>query len=166
MAGATWMGPYSNIANALLATATFAGAITFAIVLAPYGADSTSKQRPSYPIELLSYAGSLFLGGAVGCIPIFIVCRAGQVDKELNKTWQYIAQVMFVIVGCIIIAAFGIFLGSLHYFGYQSSFLLGLVLLLVFTVISVIIGIILVCRKYQNRLEDLTDCQCACPCGR
>ncbi|KAH6868966.1 hypothetical protein B0T10DRAFT_501944 [Thelonectria olida] len=143
MAGGTWMEAYTNIANALLVTTTFAGAITFAIVLAPYGGDSASKQRPSYPVELLAYAGALFLGGAIGCIPIFVVCRAGDIDERRVDKWRCIAQLMFVTIGCIIIAAFGIFIGSLHYFGYHGPFILGVVLFVPFTIIPVLLGIFL-----------------------
>jgi hypothetical protein len=136
-----WTKAYNQIAEALLATATFAGTITYAIVLAPFDSNSATEQRPSYPVGLLAFAGSFFLGGAVGCISIFILCRAGEVDIEGEDNYQCIARLLFITIGCLIITAFGMLIGSLIYLEHLGASILGLVFLGIFSIIPAFVGI-------------------------
>jgi hypothetical protein len=61
--------------------ATFAGAITFSIILTPSNADDRQATIPG--LNLLTYANSLFCGAIIGCI--FVITGVGIVQTMQQR---------------------------------------------------------------------------------
>lgn len=89
-----WVAAYARLADGLLVTATFTGAITFTIVLGPL-----DRRLGDDGVERLAYAAPLFLASAMGCVTISLVCRGGVVCRTKQRLWQRGAQVVFVSEG-------------------------------------------------------------------
>lgn len=73
------MDYYKDRADSLLQVATFAGAITFTIILTPNSAGGS--QGAILGFKLLTYANSLFCGAIIGCIFVITgvgICKTGQ----------------------------------------------------------------------------------------
>ncbi|KAI9774089.1 MAG: hypothetical protein M1840_005182 [Geoglossum simile] len=144
-----WPDAYSELANPLLVTATFAGTITFSLVLAPRDGGGRDVE---FAAKLLAYASSLFLGSAIGCISISVLCRAGQHEGGWGAAVpRVVAQVTFVMVGILMIAAFGLLLGSLSVLGFGGPFALGVVLFSCFTAVPVVVGCVMLSPYLRSR---------------
>lgn len=109
---------YRDTANAMLATATFAGAITLSIVLTP---GNTPTTIPG--VEELAYASSLFLGSIMGCILIIASIGLG-IPRPIIRIEVWV-------VGTIIFVAFYLLLHASSYFlTYRGPFILGSIIYL------------------------------------
>jgi hypothetical protein len=75
---------YTGPVNAMLQVATFAGAITFTVVLAPRDGDHETRG-----LAEIAYANSLFIGGIMGCVLIIISIELydASINRDLPKTF-------------------------------------------------------------------------------
>jgi hypothetical protein len=71
---------YKDPVNAMLQIATFAGAITFTVVLAPRDGDHGTRG-----IAEIAYANSLFIGGIMGCVLIRVSIELYDASIERNE---------------------------------------------------------------------------------
>jgi hypothetical protein len=109
---------YLHPAEAMLAAATFAGSITFTVLLAP-----RDGAGPIPGINELAYASSLFLGSMMGCI---LIIASIELEKPIN-----LIQVEAVVVGITLFVAFYLMLlASSLFLQYRGPFIVGSILYL------------------------------------
>jgi hypothetical protein len=107
---------YRNLINSLLLASTFAGTVTLSIILTPGNNNTTIPG-----IVELAYAGSLFLGGIMGCILITM-------SLELEIT-EFVVVIETIIVFAILYVAFYLLLfASTFFLSYRGPFILGSIL--------------------------------------
>jgi hypothetical protein len=107
---------YRNLINSLLLASTFAGTVTLSIILTPGNNNSTIPG-----IVELAYAGSLFLGGIMGCILIIM-------SLELERP-EFVVLIETIIVFATLYVAFYLLLfASTFFLSYRGPFILGSIL--------------------------------------
>jgi hypothetical protein len=115
-------GSYRPYANAMLATATFAGTITLTVILTP--GDGTRVPGLNLP----SYSSSIFIGSIMGCI-----CLISSI--ELNIPFRFM-RALATILGLMLFSAFYLLLLAVSLFlNYRGPFILGSILYLGFGVL-------------------------------
>lgn len=72
---------YKDPVAAMLQIATFAGTITFTVVLAP-------RDDPTHAITELAYANSLFFGCIMGCVLIQSTIALYKISIEQDEKWK------------------------------------------------------------------------------
>ena len=117
---------YRPFANAMLATATFAGTITLTVLLTP----GNSTHVPG--LTVIAYSSSIFIGSIMGCI-----CMISSI--ELHMSFRFVRMIA-TILGLMLFSAFYLLLlASSHLLNYQGPFILGSILYLGF---GVLLGIL------------------------
>jgi len=110
---------YRSFANAMLATATFAGTITLTVILTP----GNGTDVPG--ITVLAYSSSIFIGTIMGCI-----CMISSI--ELNMSFAFV-RAEATILGLLLFSAFYLLLLSSSLFlNYRGPFILGSIIYLGF----------------------------------
>lgn len=107
---------YRNLINSLLLASTFAGTVTLSIILTPGNNNTTIPG-----IVEVAYAGSLFLGGIMGCILIIM-------SLELERP-EFVVLIE-TIIGCatLYVAFYLLLFASTFFLSYRGPFILGSIL--------------------------------------
>jgi hypothetical protein len=115
---------YTTFINAMLLASTFAGTVTLSIILTP-------TNTPIPGIVELAYAGSLFLGGIMGCILMVL-----SVGIELPRVVLIIE--MIIVSGTLYVAFYLLLFASTFYLSNQGPFIIGSILYLGFCFLTIV----------------------------
>jgi hypothetical protein len=107
-----------NLINALLLASTFAGTVTLSILLTP---GNTNTTIPG--IVELAYAGSLFLGGIMGCILI-----TASIELDIPSWVRVIWSI--IVFATLYVAFYLLLFASTFFLSYRGPFILGSILYL------------------------------------
>lgn len=128
-AGAPPASRYLRVAQVLLVTATFAGAITFNVLL-------TVANPPTKVQSLLGFASALFLASITGLFPIMLVLQRVPDDQHPNRLIFYIVVGGYCVVATLMCVAFILLMIVIKEYTVQGAFVLGIVLLGINTVLT------------------------------
>ncbi|CAH0017228.1 unnamed protein product [Clonostachys rhizophaga] len=119
---------YRPFANAMLATATFAGTITLTVILTP-------GNSPDIPgLGVLTYASSIFIGCIMACI-----CLITSIEVNVPFAWLRLEA---TIVGLLLFSAFFLLLlASTLLRDNQGAFTLGCILYFTFGLLILLLGL-------------------------
>ena len=113
---------YLALGNTLLIMATFAGTLTFTVLL-------TVANPPAQVPILLGFASALFLGSITGVFPIILALQRWDDDESPQGVFYFIVVIGYSVITAFMSAAFILLMLVLKHYTVQAAFVLGIVLL-------------------------------------
>jgi hypothetical protein len=113
---------YLTLGNTLLATATFAGTLTFTVLL--------TVMNPAHQVKsLLGFASALFLGSITGIFPIILALQRYGEKERPQGIIHDIVVAGYTIITFFILVAFVLLMIVIKHYTVKAAFVLGIVLL-------------------------------------
>jgi hypothetical protein len=132
---------YLKLANTLLVISTFAGTVTFSVLLTAtntldVNGDSGDSGVLDFVKKHLGYASALFLGSVTGVFPILLLLQRVKTDESPGGYIFFFTMCGFVIITALMTTAFFLLMLVLQHYTVKGAFILGLVLLGISTALS------------------------------
>jgi hypothetical protein len=113
---------YLTLGNTLLVTATFAGTLTFTVLL-------TAANPPTEVQSLLGFASALFLASITSLFPILLALQRYSDNDNPQGVFLFIVIAGYTIITAFMSVAFILLMIVLKHYTVKAAFVLGIVLL-------------------------------------
>ena len=130
---------YLKLADILLIIATFAGTVTFTVLLT---ITTASNSPPPHVKTLLGLAAALFLGSVTGIFPIILSLQRFKDDQRPGGIFLFFAWFGYGFIALLMSAAFFLLMVVLKYYNVQSAFILGVALLGISSLLSILMAFV------------------------